>query len=583
MTDRIKLLTFDAETKDPRLCMGKGVSWPYGTLETYCVGVKIDDEPTFVIDIERDGTDQLRDLIERSDALLAHNLQYELGMLESLNIPYKGKTLYDTMLASKLIRNIRMRHDLDSLAKDYLGDKKDNAELEKVADELGIVKSKVQNKVNLVKKNMDLLYYHDKEIMFKYCIKDVDLTKRLHDLFLTKLDVKLYEKYSFLCEVCVKMQKQGIKIDRNKLHETRKTLLEKKQLTEIELFNKTRHFNINSPKQRIEVFEELGLKVPYKERRKGVFTKCCDEKWMSTQTHEACKITIRVMKLDKIISMFLDGTESFMDENDTIHPSMNILQAVTGRFSSAMPNIQQVPSRDPELGALVRDIFIPFDGEDWYSMDFSAQEPRMLTHYAVLIDKALQKNSRAIKELKETYNREPKTCFHEFAVSIINNAGGISIKKKESKTVTLGILYGMGIKVLAQNLGVTVEVASVIKKAYKRAMPFIEDVKKFTTNIMHNRGHISTIGGRKCFREPKDYTILNRLVQGGCADQTMEAMTQLYKQGIVPLCIIHDEINISSSSSVSADKVKHVMENCLNLTIPSYTEIGKGKSWAEAH
>jgi DNA polymerase-1 len=576
-------LTLDFETKDERLNNNKGLGWAYGEVQVLCCGVKVNNGPTKVLDIERDGIEELKQLVQKSHTLIAHNLQYELGILECLGIDYTGKVLYDTIIGSRLAKNTRLRHDLDSLAKEYLNDTKSCSEMEQVAEKLGIVKNKTQNKVNLVKKNMDLLYYYDKSIMFKYCKQDVELCYKLHQIFLSSIPKVLYQKYSRLCEVCVKMQKQGIKIDIKKAKET-KVILENKQLKVLEeLYTAAgKEFNINSPKQRIEVFEELGLLVPHKLRPNGSYSKSCDEKWMRTQTHKACKLTIEAMRLDKICSMFIDGTLEFADKNGIIHPSMNILQAVTGRFSSSSPNIQQIPARDPELSKLVRDIFVPFDGDNWYSMDFSAQEPRLLSHYSIAINKLHKQNNKAINALEAEYKKNPRMDFHQFAVDIINSTGDTNVTRTEGKTVTLGILYGMGVGKLAQQLEIDVQTCRKIKKAYNKGMPFIRHTDNFVKKAMKQRGYIKTIGGRTCLREQKEYVALNRLIQGGCADMTIEAMLRIYDKGIIPLCVIHDEINISSKDIKEAEIVKDIMETCLTLEVPLVTDIGEGKSWAKA-
>lgn len=575
-------LNFDFETKDARLNTKRGVGWAYGEVQVLCCGVKINDGPTRVLDIERDGIGELEALIQGATELVAHNLQYELGILEHLGIDYQGKILYDTLIGSRLTKNTRMRHDLDSLAKDYLGEDKSNDKLAEVAIELGVVKNKNQNKALLVKKNMDLLYYFDKQLMFDYCAQDVELCHKLHTIFLTKLDMETYRKYSFLCEICVKMQKQGIKIDVEKAHKT-KIILEERKVTIMENLNAlVGEFNINSPKQRIDKFESVGLKVPLKKRPNGTVSKCCDETWMLTQQHEACKLTVEAMKLDKIISMFIEGTLDFMDDNNTIHPSMNILQAITGRFSSSNPNIQQIPARDPELAQLIRDLFIPFEGENWYSMDFSAQEPRLLSHYAIAIDEAQGRDSTYVKELDRRYKANPKMDFHQFAVDVINGAGEVNITRSEGKAVTLGILYGMGVGKLAEQLNIDIGTCRKIKKAYNKAMPFIKDIDGFVKSVMMTRGSIKTIGGRTCYREAKDYVALNRLIQGGCADMTIAAMISIYNEGIIPLCIIHDEVNISSENIDKAEVVQDIMQNCLDLRVPMVTDIGQGKSWGKA-
>src|SRR5690606_28433062 len=78
------------------------------------------------------------------------------------------------------------------------------------------------------------------------------------------------------------------------------------------------------------------------------------------------------------------ATQELLPENKRgrVYPKFTVLGARTGRFTCSLPNIQQIPARDKEIGPLIRSFYIPEEGEQWYSLDFSAHEPRLQVHYA---------------------------------------------------------------------------------------------------------------------------------------------------------------------------------------------------------
>ena len=78
------------------------------------------------------------------------------------------------------------------------------------------------------------------------------------------------------------------------------------------------------------------------------------------------------------------------------------------------------------------------------------------------------------------------------------------------------------------------------------------------------------------------FKALNRLIQGSAADQTKKAMVDLYDAGILPMIQIHDELALSISSKAQAEQVMGVMQNCVELRVPSVVDAELGPSWGEA-
>ena len=102
------------------------------------------------------------------------------------------------------------------------------------------------------------------------------------------------------------------------------------------------------------------------------------------------------------------------------------------------PNLQQIPARDPEMGPLIRSLFLPEEGEKWASIDFSQQEPRILVHYAYVYGKTRAIPLAGVQEFVDNYRNDPSTDFHTLVAEMAN------IPRKQAKTINLGIMYEWG-------------------------------------------------------------------------------------------------------------------------------------------
>ena len=105
-----------------------------------------------------------------------------------------------------------------------------------------------------------------------------------------------------------------------------------------------------------------------------------------TQQHPIAKKIIEIREYNKANTTFIETILQHQYKG-RIHCEFNQLRSsdggtVTGRFSSSHPNLQQVPARHPEIKEMIRGLFIPEEGCEWGSFDYTAQEPRWLMHYA---------------------------------------------------------------------------------------------------------------------------------------------------------------------------------------------------------
>jgi len=267
----------------------------------------------------------------------------------------------------------------------------------------------------------------------------------------------------------------------------------------------------------------------------------------------------------------------------------------------ANPNLQQVPARHEIIGPMVRSLFLPEEGQLWASNDFSSQEPRLLVHYASLLDLP------GADTMVSAYKENPDTDFHQMVADMAK------IKRKQAKTIGLGLMYGMGKAKLANQLDLTVDEAGALIEQFHKNVPFL----KGTVNAVMRRieqpislGAIRTILGRRChfpLWEPAEWGVnkalpyeqavakygprikragtykgLNRLIQGSAADQTKMAMVALHEAGERLLLQVHDELVLSVETKEQAQRAAEIMANVVRLEIPSRVDVEIGENWGEA-
>ena len=158
---------------------------------------------------------------------------------------------------------------------------------------------------------------------------------------------------------------------------------------------------------------------------------------------------------------------------------------MTGRFSMSNPNLQQIPARHPELGPLIRSIFIPKQNHMWGSFDYSQQEPRILVHYAKI------QNLNGVDEIVDAY-KAGDADFHQ----VVADMAGI--ERKQAKTINLGLMYGMGKNKLMAELGLMKDSAEKLIKQYHTKAPFVKQLMDNVSRKANDRGKIRTLLGRDC-------------------------------------------------------------------------------------
>ena len=515
-----------------------------------------------------------------------HNAQYDIGWLSTLGIETKGK-VHDTMVAAALIDENRFSYTLNSIVHEYLGEFKNEQKLKEAADAFGVnAKSE--------------MYKLPAEFVGEYAEADADLTYKLHEKLSWEI-VKdnlttIYDVECRLINVIFQMTRRGVRFDVDKCL----TLNDKFRNKEKKLMKRIKdltglNIEIWAAASISKAFDSLNL--PY-ERTDKTNAPSFTKMFLTDHPHELPRLIMQARELNKLRGTFLKGLLDHTHEG-RIHAHINQIRSdsggtVTGRFSYYHPNLQQIPNRS-QFAQELRKLFIPDQGQYWLKADYSQQEPRLLTHFARLVDQA------GSREVQEAYNKKDL----EFHQQTAEMAG---VERRLAKTIGLGVMYGMGYNKLARELDLEPQEAKTMLQDFHAKVPFMKGMLEIVMNRANNKGVIRTLLGRKCrfdlweptswgvhralplnqaqseygmaIKRAGTYKALNRLIQGSAADQTKRAMVNVYDElGIIPHIQVHDELNCSVKDENEGKKVKEVMENCVKLEVPSKVDINVGESW----
>jgi len=593
-------IAIDLETCDPNMeSMGPG--WPRkdGFIVGYAVAVDgwkgyypIAHQGGGNLD-ERIVNRWMKKVLELPCDKIMHNAAYDLGWLRASGFKVNGN-IYDTMLAAPLIDENRFSYALNSLGFDYLKEVKSEQGLKDAASDFG-----VHAKKELWK--LPAMYVGD------YAEQDAALTLKLwhHLKALIKKDEveSIFTLETELLPVLIDLTFQGIRFDRSKCE----MLIDDFKQKEAEHVKQIKSLSgekvdIWAAASIAKAFDKLG--IPYPKTTTGLpsFTKT----FLDGHPHEIAKLIIEAREFNKTHGTFLEPYLRHSAADGRIHPHVNQMRSedggtVTGRLSMNNPNLQQVPARHEIIGPLVRSLFLPEEGQLWAANDFSSQEPRLLVHYATLLDLP------GAERMAEAYRNDPNTDFHQMVADM---AG---IKRKAAKTIGLGLMYGMGKQKLANSLDLPLDEAAELINTFHLKVPFLKGtVNSVMKRIDHpaSGGSIRTLLGRKCrfpLWEPVEYGInkalpreqaiveygprikramtykgLNRLIQGSAADQTKAAMVALNKAGFRLLLQVHDEVAVSVNNKEEALAAAEIMRNAVQLEVPSKVDTEIGPSWGEA-
>ncbi len=603
-----KEIAIDVETRDPNL-KNKGPGWPTkdGEVIGYAVATSF---WSGYLPVKHFGGGNLDEgLIKRwlqkqlstgADKIM-HNAQYDLGWLRAEGFDVNGRVI-DTMVTANLLDENRFSYSLNALGYDYLGKVKSEKGLTEAARDFG-----VDPKGEMWK--LPAMY------VGQYAEMDATLTLDLWTHFKTLIQQEgvqdIWDLETALLPHLVEMTRRGIRVDIDRAERSKQEVMKREKTLLKEIKDMTgASIDIWAAASISKAFDKLDIPYPRTEKGAPSFTKS----FLTDHKHPLAQAIAGARSYNKINGTFIDGILKYVGPDGRVHGHINQIRSddggtVSGRISMSNPNLQQIPSRDPILGPMIRSLFLPDEGKQWASIDFSQQEPRLAVHYADAYGRSVNQALTGVSELVDAFNVDPATDFHTMVAEMT------SLPRKQAKAVGLGILYGMGAAKLADQLDVSVDQAKAILKQFNDTLPFLKQLNSGVQRRLEDprsSGSIRSILGRKCrfemwepaafgmnksmpyeeavaaygpttrLQRAMTYKALNRLIQASAADMTKKAWLDCCEAGHLPMLQVHDEMAFSVETQDEARKLSGIMSNAVPLCVPNRCDIDMGPSWGEA-
>ena len=598
-----KYIAIDLETKDPDL-KSKGSGAIIGNGNIVGIAVAVDGWSGYY-PIAHEGGGNLehdkviswiKSICAADNVKIFHNAMYDVCWLRAAGVKINGH-IVDTMVMASLIDENRLSYTLNSISYEFLGDVKDEKALTEAAQSWGI-----DPKSEMYK--LPALY------VGSYAEKDAQLTLELFKVLSREIQKQnlqnVFDLETQLFPCLIDMKFNGVRIDIERADKLKKELVLKEQNLLLEVKKETGlDVQIMAARSIAKMFDHLKLHYDRTEKaNEPSFTK----NFLQEHKHPLVQKIAKARELNKAHSTFIDSILRFTHKG-RIHADINPIRSdqggtVTGRFSYANPNLQQIPARNKDLGPMIRSLFLPEVNHKWGCFDYSQQEPRLVVHYAATTEPICFDDS--VTDIVEKF-KDNKVDFHK---TVADMAG---ISRDQAKTINLGLFYGMCKAKLQAELGLsTKEEAEVLFNQYHKNVPFVKELMNKTSQFAQTSGSIGTLLGRRCrfnkwepatfgmhtamsfeeaertygrgrIRRAMTYKALNKLIQGSAADMTKKAMLDLYNEGIIPHIQIHDELDISVIDDNHAKKIVEIMENAVTLAIPNKVDYESGETWGDIY
>ena len=512
---------------------------------------------------------------------VGQNLKYDMSVLAQHGITLRG-IAFDTMLESYVLDSVASRHDMDSLALNYL-----NEETIKFADVAGKGAAQITfNQVPL-------------EQAAPYAAEDADITLRLHQVLWPRVAgeaalKKVFEEIELpLVPVLSRIERTGALVDDTLLFQQSQELSERLAELETQAWDLAgQQFNLASPKQLGEIlFEKLQIPV-LKKTAKGAPSTKEEVLQELALDYPLPKVLLEHRGLAKLKSTYTDKLPTMINPvTGRIHTSYHQAGTATGRLSSSDPNLQNIPVRTAE-GRRVRQAFIAAPGSKLVAADYSQIELRIMAH--------LSQDPSLLAAFSAGQDIHRATAAEVFGVE--TNAV-TSDQRRSAKAINFGLIYGMSAFGLARQLGIGRKQAAEYIELYFTRYP---GVQNYMNNIRYSaaeKGYVETFFGRRLYlpeinsrngmrRQAAERTAINAPMQGTAADIIKLAMISvqswLESSALNSKIImqVHDELVLEVPES-ELDVIKQGlcerMENAAELLVPLVVDVGVGNNWDEAH
>ncbi len=341
-------------------------------------------------------------------------------------------------------------------------------------------------------------------------------------------------------------------------------------------------FNINSPKQMGEVlFVKMGLTVKNQKKTAGgkVSTKESELEKMK-DLHPIIPLILEYRELQKMLSTYIDNIPQMVASDGRLHAKFLQTGTTTGRMSSQDPNLQNIPNKGI-LGMEVRKAFRAAPGYKLVAFDYSQIELRIA---------AFLSNDQKLLEIFRN-NEDVHTAVAAGVFNVPLDQVDKEMRRR-AKVINFGIMYGMGVSALKQNLTTDTDQISRVEaeKFYNNYFAKFNGLASYLDAVKADAlriGYTETLFGRRRYfegikskipfiRAMNERMAINAPVQGTGADITKLAMIKVdsflkqekLSDQISLLLQVHDELVFEIPTDLIetvAPKIKKLMEQVVDL------------------
>ena len=579
-----KLFAFDTETTSLNYMAAEVVGVSFAVEAGAAAYVPLaHDYPGAPDQLDRNEVlDALKSLLEDEQvAKVGQHLKYDANVLANHGITLRG-IHEDTMLESYVIDSAGSRHDLDTLALKYLGQR--TIHFEDIAGKGA--KQLTFNQVPI-------------EQAAPYAAEDAEVTLRLHQHLSAQLDQEpalsaLYHELEIpLVSVLSRIERNGALVCRDTLAAHSQELGGRILALESQAHELAgAPFNLSSPKQLGEIlFNQLELPV-LRKTPKGAPSTAEDVLAELALDYPLPAVLMEYRGLSKLKSTYTDKLPEMMDpRTGRVHTSYHQAVTATGRLSSSDPNLQNIPIRTEE-GRRIRQAFVAPPGNKIVAADYSQIELRIMAH--------LSQDAGLLAAFAEGLDVHSATAAEVFGVGIDAVSGD---QRRKAKAINFGLIYGMSAFGLGKQLGIGRNEAQEYIDLYFARYPGVAEYMARTRESAHGTGYVETLRGRRLYlpeinarnrqrQQAAERTAINAPMQGTAADIIKMAMLAvddwLGTSGIDARLImqVHDELVFEVEASAVEElcaTVTQLMSGVGALDVPLLVEAGTGDNWDQAH
>ena len=578
------LVAFDTETDslDPMRANLVGLSFAVEAGKACYIPVG-HDYPGAPAQLPRDQVlDALRPVLEDAGKpKLGQHGKYDLHVLRRHGVDVQGYA-EDTMLESFVFNAGGLRHDMDTLARKYLGYQTIKYE--------------------------DVAGKGAKQILFsavalddatRYAAEDADVTLRLHGVLSAKLAAepslgKVYRDIEMpLVPVLARMEATGVLVDAEELRR-QSADLSKRMLAAQQRAHEIagRSFNLDSPKQLgALLFDELKLPVVVKTPGGAPSTNEEALEAIADQ-HELPRLVLEYRGLAKLRNTYTDKLPEMINpDTGRLHTSYHQAGAATGRLSSNDPNLQNIPIRTAD-GRRIRTAFVAPEGRRIVACDYSQIELRIMAH--------LSRDAGLLRAFASGQDVHKATASEVFDVPLEQVSGD---QRRAAKAINFGLMYGMSAWGLARQLGIGRGEAQDYIALYFGKYPGVRDFMERVRQQAREQGYVETVFGRRlqlneihsrnqAQRAGAERAAINAPMQGTAADIIKRAMVSVdawlagHRDRAAMLLQVHDELVFEADEGfvdTLVSEVRQRMESAARLEVALVVDVGVGQNWDEAH